>query len=76
MLRAILGELVIENATVASETRVQSAVWYAALCKPRREMVAEQNLNNQGYQVFLPRVATQRRRNGRWIECKLPQSLN
>lgn len=46
--------------------------WYAALCKPRSEALAEANLVNQGYQVFLPRLAIQRRRQGRWVEALEP----
>ncbi|MBL0077189.1 MAG: hypothetical protein IPP41_15150 [Rhodocyclaceae bacterium] len=41
--------------------------WYAVVCKPRREARAEFNLVNQGYQVFLPRLAEQTRRNGKWV---------
>ena len=35
------------------------STWYAVMCKPRREMLAEANLINQGYSVYLPRLATQ-----------------
>lgn len=41
--------------------------WYAVVCKPRRKTCAEFNLVNQGYQVFLPRLAEQTRRNGKWV---------
>ena len=40
------------------------SAWYAVFCKPRREELAEANFVNQGYRVFLPRLATQRRRDG------------
>ena len=46
--------------------------WYAVLCKPRRELLAEVNLLNQGYGVFLPRLATQYRRKSKWIESVEP----
>ncbi len=46
--------------------------WYAVMCKPRQETLAEANLVNQGYQVFLPRLATQVRRAGKWIETIEP----
>ncbi len=46
--------------------------WYAALCKPRQEVVAEANLANQGYAVYLPRLKTPRRRAGRWVDCIEP----
>ena len=48
------------------------SAWYAVLCKPRREEAAETNLTNQGYRVYLPRLATQRRRDGRWREAIEP----
>lgn len=48
------------------------SAWYAVLCKPRREEVAEANLLNQGYRVYLPRLATQRRRDGKWIDTIEP----
>ena len=42
--------------------------WYAALCKPRQEMVAEANLANQGFAVYLPRLKNRHRRAGRWVD--------
>ena len=48
------------------------SAWYAVLCKPRREALAEANLVNQGYRVYLPRLATQHRRDGRWVETVEP----
>lgn len=48
------------------------STWHAVLCKPRREAVAELNLLNQGYQVFLPRIAIQRRRAGHWVDAVEP----
>ncbi len=48
------------------------SVWYAVLCKPRREVVAETNLVNQGFRVYLPRLATQARRAGKWIDTVEP----
>ena len=46
--------------------------WYAALCKPRQETVAEANLANQGFAVYLPRLKTPRRRAGRWVDAVEP----
>ena len=48
------------------------SAWHAALCKPRREALAEINLVNQGYRVFLPLLGTQRRRDGRWVDSVEP----
>lgn len=42
--------------------------WYTVFCKPRGEETAEANLNNQGYTVYLPRLLTQRRRAGKWVD--------
>ena len=52
--------------------------WHAVLCKPRREAVAEANLRNQGFDVYLPRMVGLRRRAGRWeqrIEPLFPRYL-
>ena len=46
--------------------------WYAVMCKPRQEVLAEANLVNQGYRVYLPRLATQNRRAGKWIDTIEP----
>ena len=46
--------------------------WHAVLCKPRREEVAATNLENQGYEIYLPRLVTLRRRTGRWTEIIEP----
>ena len=46
--------------------------WYAALCKPRQEAVAEAHLANQGFAVYLPRLKTPRRRAGRWVDVVEP----
>ena len=48
------------------------STWYAVMCKPRREELAEANLLNQGYQVFLPRLAIQCRRDGKWVDTVEP----
>lgn len=42
--------------------------WYTVFCKPRGEKTAEANLINQGYTVYLPRLLTQRRRAGKWVD--------
>jgi transcriptional antiterminator RfaH len=46
--------------------------WYAIHCKPHKEEVAAANLENQGYEVYLPRLVTLRRRFGRWTEVVGP----
>jgi len=46
--------------------------WYTIFCKPRGEQTAESNLNNQGFSVYLPRLLTQRRRAGKWVDSIEP----
>jgi D-ribose pyranase len=54
VLRAVLNELVIEHATVATETRVQSVVWYAALCQELPQIPLE--ISHEKLKALLPRV--------------------
>ena len=42
--------------------------WYAVSCKPRQETVAEENLQRQGFNVYLPRIQVRRRRRGQWLD--------
>lgn len=46
--------------------------WYTVLCKTRGEALAEANLANQGYRVYLPRLLSQRRRAGKWVDVIEP----
>ena len=46
--------------------------WHAVFCKPHKEEVAAANLENQGYEVYLPRLVVLRRRGGRWMEIIEP----
>ena len=43
--------------------------WYLVYTKPRQESVAEENLQRQGFDIWLPRLRVSRRRRGRWIEA-------
>lgn len=42
--------------------------WYLIHSKPSSEAVAQANLQRQGYEVYLPRVAQPARRRGQWCE--------
>jgi len=42
--------------------------WYAVSCKPRQELVAQENLLRQGYHVYLPRIQIRKRRRNKWID--------
>lgn len=46
--------------------------WYAVYTKPRQERVAEDNLERQNYEVYLPLIAEPRRQRGRWKQCIEP----
>lgn len=43
--------------------------WYGVCCKPRQEVVAEENLLRQGFHVYLPRIRIRQRRRGQWIDA-------
>ena len=43
--------------------------WYLVHTKPRKERVAEQNLQRQGYEVYLPLIQQPRRQRSHWIEA-------
>jgi transcriptional antiterminator RfaH len=43
-----------------------SAAWYVCHTKPRQEAVAEAHLVEQGYEVYLPRLAQWAHRRGDW----------
>lgn len=46
--------------------------WYLIHTKPRKESVAEQHLQRQGWELYLPRIQQPHRRRGRWVEVIEP----
>lgn len=42
--------------------------WFAVCCKPRQELVAQENLERQGFHVYLPRIQLKKRRRGQWVD--------
>lgn len=42
--------------------------WFVVSCKPRQELVAQENLLRQGFHVYLPCIKVQKRRQGKWID--------
>ena len=46
--------------------------WYLIHTKLRKEMVAEQNLQRQHCEVYLPRIQQSRYQRGRWIDVIEP----
>ena len=49
-----------------SSTAAQRA-WYLVYTKPRSEKIAEENLQRQGYETYLPLINSSKRRRGRYI---------
>ena len=41
--------------------------WYLIYCKPQQERIAKENLERQGYVVYLPLAPVRRRRKGRTV---------
>ena len=52
--------------TVSQNKNVRS--WYLVVTKPQSEFKAQDNLNRQGYETYLPLVQTTRRRNGKNVK--------
>ena len=46
--------------------------WYVLQTKARHETVAEHNLNNQGFNTFVPWIRVQRHLRGRWTPVREP----
>jgi transcriptional antiterminator RfaH len=42
--------------------------WYVVHTKPRQEVRAQENLARQGYDCFMPMMAVQKIRRGKWVE--------
>lgn len=63
---------------VGSHDQPTDRLWRAVLCKPRQERKAEFHLENQGFEVFLPRVRVRRntpRRTRNRVEPMFPRYL-
>lgn len=44
------------------------SAWYTVFCKPRGESIAERNLRDQEYEVYLPRLSVRRRNASIWVD--------
>jgi len=53
--------------TVTSN-KSQTRSWYLVVTKPQSEFKAQENLQRQGYETYLPLVQISRRRNGRNVK--------
>lgn len=49
-----------------------SKQWYAVYTKPRQEVRAEQNLHNQNFRVYLPRLLVEHQRGGKRVDVIEP----
>jgi len=59
-------------------TRRAQAKWYAVHTKPKQEKIARENLERQGYEVFLPLIKVKKRMRGKWtnrVEPLFPRYL-
>lgn len=41
--------------------------WYLIYTKPRKELIAQENLERQGFLTYLPRIQSSRKRNGKRV---------
>jgi transcriptional antiterminator RfaH len=41
--------------------------WFTICCKPRQELVAQENLLQQGFRVYFPLIKVKKHRQGKWI---------
>ncbi len=48
------------------------STWFVVHTKPRQESVAQEQLERQGYPVYLPRMSLPRLRRGRWSDTVEP----
>ena len=52
-------------AEYVTEIHNKNRSWYAVYTKPNQEIVAQQQLERQGYATYLPMIMNAKRRNGR-----------
>lgn len=57
---------------IGSANQIEDKKWRVVSAKLRQEMVALSNLENQGYQVYLPRISVQKRRRDKWCSVSEP----
>lgn len=46
--------------------------WYAVYTKPRQERIAQENLERQSFETYLPLMKLSRKRRGEWVETVEP----
>ena len=46
--------------------------WYVVQTKPRQEAMAAEQIANQAFEIYLPRISMKKRRRGKWQEVIEP----
>ena len=46
--------------------------WYVVYTKPRQEHIAQENLERQSFEAYLPLMRARRKRRGKWVETIEP----
>jgi transcriptional antiterminator RfaH len=46
--------------------------WYTVQSKPRQEATAEQNLQRQGFETYLPKICLRKRKRDKWVKIVEP----
>lgn len=52
--------------------------WYAVFCKPHKDFIAQEHLQRQGYDIFLPRIQQRKRQRNQYrivTESMFPRYL-
>ena len=57
---------------MAKNMDASSNAWYVVATKPRQEVVAQENLQRQGYATLLPTLRLRKRQRGKWQEVTEP----
>lgn len=75
MLEGFPTHLSLEN---IDDGAAETAFWHLVFCKPNQELIAQQNLQRQGFHVYLPLIRPRKRRRGKWVntlEALFPRYL-
>jgi transcriptional antiterminator RfaH len=47
---------------------MEKLCWFVVTCKPRQEIIAQENLLRQGFIVYLPRIQVKKRHKDKWVD--------
>lgn len=59
----------VEQPSLTPQART-ARLWYAVKAKPRQEYTAQKNLENQGFEVYLPYITLRKRKQGKWQQVR------